>query len=68
MIAVGIPAYRMPRHILQRDIDIIASMGVEIIYDTRIGKDISLAELKEKFDRRSPCPRRPPLQTDGCRR
>lgn len=49
MIAVGIPAYRMPRHILQRDIDIIASMGVEIIYDTRIGKDISLAELKEKF-------------------
>lgn len=50
MIAVGIPAYRMPRHILQRDIDIIASMGVEIIYDTRIGKDISLVELKEKFD------------------
>ena len=50
MIAVGIPPYRMPRHILQRDIDIIASMGVEIIYNTRIGKDISLAELKQKFD------------------
>jgi formate dehydrogenase beta subunit len=50
MIAVGIPPYRMPRHILQRDIDIIASMGVEIIYNTRVGKDISLAELKEKYD------------------
>jgi formate dehydrogenase (NADP+) beta subunit len=50
MIAVGIPAYRMPRHILQRDIDIIAGMGVEIIYNTRVGKDISLAELKQKFD------------------
>ncbi len=50
MIAVGIPAYRMPRHILQRDIDIICSMGVEIIYDTRVGTDISLMELKEKFD------------------
>lgn len=50
MIAVGIPAYRMPRHILQRDIDIICSMGVEIIYDTNVGKDISLMELKEKFD------------------
>lgn len=49
MIAVGIPPYRMPRHLLQRDIDIIASMGVEMVYDTRIGKDISLAELKEKF-------------------
>jgi len=50
MIAVGIPAYRMPRDILQRDIDIICSMGVEIIYDTRVGKDISLMELKDKFD------------------
>ncbi|MBN1958711.1 MAG: FAD-dependent oxidoreductase [Desulfuromonadales bacterium] len=50
MIAVGIPAYRMPRHILQRDIDIICSMGVEIIYNTRVGADISLMELKEKYD------------------
>ncbi len=50
MIAVGIPAYRMPRHILQRDIDIICDMGVEIIYNTRVGKDITLMELKDKFD------------------
>ncbi len=50
MIAVGIPAYRMPRHILQRDIDIICSLGVEIIYNTRVGQDISLLELKEKHD------------------
>ncbi len=50
MIAVGIPPYRMPRHILQRDIDIISALGVEIVYNTRVGKDISLAELKQKFD------------------
>jgi formate dehydrogenase beta subunit len=50
MIAVGIPAYRQPRHILQRDIDIISAMGVEIIYGTRVGKDISLAELKQKYN------------------
>lgn len=50
MIAVGIPAYRMPRHVLQRDIDIICSMGVEIIYNTRVGKDISLVELKQQYD------------------
>lgn len=49
MIAVGIPAYRMPRHILQRDIDIIQAMGVEIIYNCRVGKDISLPELKQKY-------------------
>jgi formate dehydrogenase beta subunit len=50
MVAVGIPAYRMPRHLLQRDIDIISSLGVEIIYNTRVGKDITLPELKEKYD------------------
>lgn len=50
MIAVGIPAYRMPRPILQRDVDIITDLGVEIIYDTHVGRDISLLELKEKFD------------------
>ena len=50
MIAVGIPAYRMPREVLQRDIDIIQSVGVEIIYDCRVGTDISLPELKQKYD------------------
>jgi formate dehydrogenase beta subunit len=50
MIAVGIPPYRQPRHLLQRDIDIIAALGVEIRYNTRIGIDIPLAELKEKHD------------------
>lgn len=50
MVAVGIPAYRMPRHLLQRDIDIIQSMGVEIVYNCRVGQDVSLVELKAKHD------------------
>ena len=50
MVAVGIPAYRMPRHLLQRDIDIIQAMGVEIVYNCRVGTDISLPELKAKHD------------------
>ena len=50
MVAVGIPPYRQPRNLLQRDIDIIAALGVEIVYNTRIGQDISLAELRAKFD------------------
>lgn len=50
MIAVGIPAYRMPRHILQRDVDIIESVGSEIKYNMRVGKDISLPELKTQYD------------------
>ncbi len=50
MIAVGIPAYRMPRHVLQRDIDIVQALGVKIIYDCRVGKDISLPELKKQYN------------------
>ncbi len=50
MIAVGIPAYRMPRHLLQREIDIIQSLGVEIVYNCKVGVDISLSELKEKHN------------------
>ncbi|MBI1921404.1 MAG: FAD-dependent oxidoreductase [Geobacter sp.] len=50
MIAVGIPPYRMPRHLLQRDIDIIASMGVEMKYGVRVGQDITLEDLKKQYD------------------
>ncbi len=50
MVAVGIPAYRMPRHLLQRDIDVIQSMGVDIVYDCRVGKDVSLNELKQRHE------------------
>jgi formate dehydrogenase beta subunit len=50
MIAAGIPPYRQPRHLLKRDIDIIATLGVEFRYNTRIGEDISLAKLKENYD------------------
>ncbi|GFO61653.1 NADPH-Fe(3+) oxidoreductase subunit beta [Geomonas silvestris] len=49
MVAVGIPPYRQPRNLLQRDIDIIQALGVEIVYNTKVGKDISLDELRQKF-------------------
>ncbi|MBW1930374.1 MAG: FAD-dependent oxidoreductase [Deltaproteobacteria bacterium] len=47
---VGIPEYRLPKKILQREVDLIAKMGVEIQYNTRIGKDISFEELREQYD------------------
>ena len=46
MAAVGIPDYRLPRNILQYEIDVIKSIGVEIEYNTRVGKDITLEEIK----------------------
>ena len=49
-VAVGIPDYRMPRQLLRRDVEIIRSLGVEIKYNTKLGRDISLKELKEQYD------------------
>jgi formate dehydrogenase beta subunit len=49
-VAVGIPDYRMPRHLLQREADIISALGVEIEYGVKLGRDVSLRELKEQYD------------------
>jgi glutamate synthase (NADPH/NADH) small chain len=46
----GIPEYRLPYDALDRDIALILSMGVEIHYNTRIGRDISMAQLHRDFD------------------
>jgi len=50
MSAVGIPDYRLPRHILRGEVEEIQKLGVEINYNTTIGKDITLNQLEEDFD------------------
>ena len=47
---VGIPEYRLPKKLLQREVDLIAKMGIDIQYNTRIGKDISFDELQKQYD------------------
>lgn len=49
-VAVGIPDYRMPRHLLRREAQIVQDLGVEIEYGVKLGRDVSLRELKEKYD------------------
>jgi formate dehydrogenase beta subunit len=48
MCAIGIPAYRLPREILQAEIDAIKALGAEIKLGIQIGKDISLDKLYEE--------------------
>jgi len=49
-VAVGIPDYRMPRHLLQREADNITALGVEIEYGVKLGVDVTLKELKAQYD------------------
>ena len=48
MCAVGIPAYRLPREILQAEIDAIKALGVEIKLGVHIGKDIPFKQLYDE--------------------
>ena len=46
MLRYGIPSYRLPRETLDAEVDIIKSLGVEIIYNKDFGKDITVNSLK----------------------
>jgi NADPH-dependent glutamate synthase beta subunit-like oxidoreductase/coenzyme F420-reducing hydrogenase delta subunit/ferredoxin len=44
--ATAIPRYRLPRDVLQQDVDWICAHGVELRTGVEIGKDTSVADLK----------------------
>lgn len=46
MMAVGIPAYRLPKDVLSSEIQAIQDLGVEIRTGIEFGKDITLQDLK----------------------
>ncbi|MDR3369551.1 FAD-dependent oxidoreductase [Rhodoferax sp.] len=46
----GIPEYRLPYDIIDEDVDIIRSVGVDIRCNVRIGQDISLDQLHQEHD------------------
>ena len=50
MLRYGIPAYRLPRDILAKEIEKIKNLGVEIKCNIRVGRDISFKEIKKRFD------------------
>jgi NADPH-dependent glutamate synthase beta subunit-like oxidoreductase len=49
MMAVGIPEYRLPRNILQAEIDVIKNLGVEIKLNFEIGKDLSFEDMRKDY-------------------
>ena len=50
MMRYGIPSYRYPREKLDGEIASILSLGIEVHTETKIGRDISFDELKNKYD------------------
>jgi glutamate synthase (NADPH/NADH) small chain len=50
MMRYGIPEYRLPYDQIDKDVNYILSLGVQIHYNVTIGKDITLEKLGEDFD------------------
>ena len=48
MMMVGIPRYRLPREVIDREVAMITDLGVEIRLNTRLGRDVTIAQLKDE--------------------
>jgi len=48
MAAMGIPDYRLPRDVVGYEAEVVEKLGVEIRYNTQVGKDISISQMFEQ--------------------
>src|SRR5208283_65085 len=49
MLRYGIPEYRLPKKVLDHEIEIIRRKGVQFIYNCRIGKDVTFQTLQKDY-------------------
>lgn len=50
LLVNGIPAFKLDKSIVERRIDLLAKSGIEFRLGVRIGRDLSLADLRREYD------------------
>lgn len=50
MLVLGVPEYRLPRALVEMEIEAILSLGVELKLNTALGRDFLIADLKKEYD------------------
>ncbi|HSW56846.1 MAG TPA: FAD-dependent oxidoreductase, partial [Dehalococcoidales bacterium] len=50
VLTYGIPAYRLPRDVVEKQVKAIAGTGVQFKYNVIVGVDITLADLHKDYD------------------
>ena len=50
MLRYALPEYRLPKSALHHEIELIEKLGVKFIFKTRVGFDVSLNDLDDRFD------------------
>ncbi len=48
MMMVGIPRFRLPREVIDREVAFIEELGVEFRFNTRLGQDTSIEKLRQE--------------------
>ncbi len=48
MMMVGIPRYRLPREVIDREVSMIEELGVEFRFNTTVGKNVQFDQLKSE--------------------
>ena len=48
MLTLGIPSYRLPRDVIDAEIQVIKDLGVQFKTGVEIGKDLTIAQLREE--------------------
>ncbi len=50
MLRYGIPVYRLPREVLDAEIQRIVDLGVELRLDCKVGTDVTFDEIRSEYD------------------
>ncbi len=50
MLRYGIPEYRLPKAVLDKEIEIIRDLGIELINNFKVGTDLTFNEIKAQND------------------
>lgn len=50
VLTYGIPEFRLPKSIVEKEVNNLKKLGVKILTDVPVGNAISLDELQEKYD------------------
>ena len=50
MLRYGIPEYRLPKEVLDEEIDTIERMGAEIVTNTKVGVDVPFETIRNDYD------------------
>ena len=48
MLVTGIPAFRLEKHVVDAEIEVLRQMGVEFKCGVEVGKDVTLSQLREQ--------------------